>query len=362
MIHAWLLAHLCLGFDSPTLPEDLSKHDLVRDGSTIVLADEQRIHDELAQLRPQLRKLNELQKKFQAAQDFESRREESITELKREHTQLTDALANLPAGDIARHNQIVVRINQIVALMNRSNPDEQDAIKAARSEYESARASVVKSLRTLLPRVEQLEKTYQTLAQDPLVAKAIEDLPKGAAKATELGPGRDFKADSKDIRKLAKRLESGEILLRNEAGVRMVDVILNDDTHAEFVLDTGAGMLCLPYDLAKKAGAEPTDADPDVQMKIANGDVVQGKLIKMKSVRVGQFEVTDVDCAVLPPFARGVEPLLGNSFLGQFEHQIDPANNKLILSRWGEEKSEKEPASSSRSKRKSRAKRNAETP
>ncbi len=218
---------------------------------------------------------------------------------------------------------------------------------------------MVKSLRSIGPRIDKLKEEYARLAEDEEVTRAIAELPEGAGKKPQLGPGRYLKADSRDVEKWLTRLKSEEITLRGEAGVHFVDVILNDDTHAEFVLDTGAGMLCLPFELARKAGAEPTEEDPQIQMKIANGQVIPGRLVKIKSVRVGEFEVKDVDAAVLPESAQGVEPLLGNSFLTNFEHQIDPANNKLILSRWGEEKSDKEAKDSPRSKRRNRSKKNS---
>ncbi len=342
--------------DASPLPEALAKHQLVREGAYVVLPDEEKLHDEIAELKPKLRRLGELEKKSQAASDYESQKKENITQLKREHTQLTDALANLPEGDIARHNQLVVRINQIVALINRSSPDDEDQIKQTRSEFESARAQVVKTLRSVGPRIEKLKEEYARLADDEKVTRAIAELPEGAGKKPQLGPGRYLKTDSRDVEKWLTRLKSEEISLRGDSGVHFVDVILNDQTHAEFVLDTGAGMLCLPYELARKAGAEPTDEDPQIQMKIANGQVIPGRLVKIKSVRLGEFEVNDVDAAVLPESARDVEPLLGNSFLANFEHQIDPANNKLILSRWGEEKSSKDARDSPRSKRRNRSK------
>jgi clan AA aspartic protease (TIGR02281 family) len=362
MVTTWFASFMILAADPEPLPAKLAEHDLERDGTFVVLADEGKVHAEMTELRPRIRRLNDLQKKFRSSVEFQEGQQADKFALRREHTALTDALANLPAGDIARHNQLVVRINQITAMISRQSPDDEAAIKKARSDFESARAGVIKELRSLGPRVARLTEKYEELAKDQGVLDAIAELPPGAAGPAALGPGRNFKTDRREIDKLLKRLQSSEIPLRNESGVRIVDVILNDDTHAEFVLDTGAGMICLPFDLARRAGAEPTDSDPSVMMKIANGDTLEGKLIKVKSVRVGPFELNDVECAVLPRNARDAEPLLGNSFLGQFEHQIDPANNKLILSRWGDEKPESEPTSTSRSKRKSRAKRHGETP
>ena len=55
----------------------------------------------------------------------------------------------------------------------------------------------------------------------------------------------------------------------------------------------------------------------------------------IKSVRVGQFTVENVDCAVLPGDLVAADNLLGGSFLKNFIYKIDPQAGELHLSQIG---------------------------
>ena len=55
----------------------------------------------------------------------------------------------------------------------------------------------------------------------------------------------------------------------------------------------------------------------------------------LKSVRVGQFTVENVECAVLPPDLIAAQPLLGGSFLNQFIYKLDTAKGELHLAKIG---------------------------
>jgi predicted aspartyl protease len=50
-------------------------------------------------------------------------------------------------------------------------------------------------------------------------------------------------------------------------------------------------------------------------------------------VRVGTFEVENVEAAVLSDAAFAAEPLLGNSFLSHFRSEIDQSAKTLRLTR-----------------------------
>jgi aspartyl protease family protein len=51
----------------------------------------------------------------------------------------------------------------------------------------------------------------------------------------------------------------------------------------------------------------------------------------LPSVRVGKFSLENVECAVLGPEATRAEALLGMSFLGAFQFEIDSAAKKLTM-------------------------------
>ena len=66
-------------------------------------------------------------------------------------------------------------------------------------------------------------------------------------------------------------------------------------------------------------------------MQLADGREIEGRLMKLTSVRVGKFTVENVECAVLAPEATMAEPLLGMSFLENFKFEIDAAAKKLNM-------------------------------
>jgi clan AA aspartic protease (TIGR02281 family) len=99
------------------------------------------------------------------------------------------------------------------------------------------------------------------------------------------------------------------------------------------ILDTGASALSLPHLFAKDLGITVTDADPIVQLQMADGKLVDARRVSLQSVQVGEFICNDVEAFVLPEDLSAASPLLGNSFLSNFTYEIDPVRGKLILSR-----------------------------
>ncbi len=149
-----LLAVACVtAADDTPLPEALAKHQLVRDGAYVVLPDEEKVHEEVAELKPRLRRLGELEKKSQAASDYENQKKQNVVQLRREHTELTDALANLPKetspgttnSSSASINLLLSSIDPIPTTKTRSNrlarSSNQPASKWSSPSARSARAS-----------------------------------------------------------------------------------------------------------------------------------------------------------------------------------------------------------------------------
>jgi hypothetical protein len=66
-------------------------------------------------------------------------------------------------------------------------------------------------------------------------------------------------------------------------------------------------------------------------MTIADGSQIEGFVSKLKSVRLGQFTVGDVECVVLPDSVKGAENLLGGSFLRHFVYRMDLGAGELHM-------------------------------
>lgn len=93
----------------------------------------------------------------------------------------------------------------------------------------------------------------------------------------------------------------------------------------QMVVDTGATSVAMSVAEAQRLGVEYKSGQP-AQMSTANG-VIQGWIITLKSVRVGDVVVHNVEAAVSNGSMNIV--LLGNSFLTRF--QMTRANDQMVL-------------------------------
>ena len=94
-----------------------------------------------------------------------------------------------------------------------------------------------------------------------------------------------------------------------------------------FMVDTGATSIALGVPEAQRIGLDYKAGRPGWG-STANGAVAIWH-VKLRSVRIGDVEIHDVDASVLPaamPFV-----LLGNSFLGRFQMKRD--NDQMVLER-----------------------------
>lgn len=94
-----------------------------------------------------------------------------------------------------------------------------------------------------------------------------------------------------------------------------------------FMVDTGATAIGLGAAEAERMGVN-YKAGQRVSMSTANG-VVPGWLVKLRSVRIGDVEVFEVDAVVGAQAMPHV--LLGNSFLTRFQMRRD--NDQMVLER-----------------------------
>ena len=145
-----------------------------------------------------------------------------------------------------------------------------------------------------------------------------------------LGPSAEFSAGLAELKKWQSAVESEAIPLREMRGIHMVDATLNGE-HFVLGLDTGASDVTLPGEVAEKLNMTPGEQDPTVQMKLADGNLIEGKQMSLKTVRVGRFTVADVSCIVLQKGLNEAPLILGGSFLNHFIVRLDPAANELHL-------------------------------
>jgi aspartyl protease family protein len=98
-------------------------------------------------------------------------------------------------------------------------------------------------------------------------------------------------------------------------------------TTVRFLVDTGASVVALTPEDARRLGVSPNELIYDRNIMTANGNT-KGAFIKIKSMGVGQSRMMDVDALVV---REGLsQSLLGMSYLGRLR-RFEATPSSLIL-------------------------------
>jgi clan AA aspartic protease (TIGR02281 family) len=122
-------------------------------------------------------------------------------------------------------------------------------------------------------------------------------------------------------------------LVKSSAGVSRVSAMINGIRSVSFVLDSGASEVSIPVDLYDELAAAGTVRSADVigagEYVLANGTTEKKPIIRIHSIKVGDFVLSDVAASV---GRRSSPPLLGQSFLGRFRSwRVDNNRGSLLL-------------------------------
>jgi len=111
----------------------------------------------------------------------------------------------------------------------------------------------------------------------------------------------------------------------------LAKVVLDDSVRGMFIIDTGATHTIISPKLAKKLNVGRKEGQ-SVDVMVADGNTVNGRVVKVDEIRVGRASVYDSRVIILDEFEdTGLDGLLGMSFLGHFTFKIDNDEGKLIL-------------------------------
>lgn len=137
-----------------------------------------------------------------------------------------------------------------------------------------------------------------------LIAPAVGDRPlviaKQPAPDTEAAPGF-----------------SGEVRLKADRRGHFVVKGKVDGRPVTFMADTGASIVALTYEDARRAGLSPHSLDFSARVSTANG-IAKVAPVVLSRVRIGSITLRDVRAAVAEEGALDIN-LLGMSFLGRLE-------------------------------------------
>ena len=113
-----------------------------------------------------------------------------------------------------------------------------------------------------------------------------------------------------------------------------IDAVLNKEIKVSLILDTGASLVVLRKDIAKKLGMDLNNIKPDSEMIVADGRKIKTKYITLGSIKVENVEAQNIDAAIMLDDVGDIgfgDGLLGMSFLKKFNFKVDQKEKKLIL-------------------------------
>jgi clan AA aspartic protease (TIGR02281 family) len=118
-------------------------------------------------------------------------------------------------------------------------------------------------------------------------------------------------------------------------GHLLVDVVLNREVHALLTLDTGAPVVCLTANIARKLGFDLDKMKNLEEVMLLNGKHKVAN-VYLKSVDLGGAEQENVPAVLFLEDDKSLagafkDGLLGLSFLKKFNFTLDDKNSELIL-------------------------------
>jgi len=127
----------------------------------------------------------------------------------------------------------------------------------------------------------------------------------------------------------ASEPEGVEVNLLRRHELLLAEVLLNSRVRQYFIVDTGASFTLINWQTAKDLDLIVNESTPFIPIFTAS-QLILTPLVTLKSIRVGNAEVENVDVLIhnLPTNSAG---LLGNSFLNKFRVTLDSINGKMTL-------------------------------
>lgn len=112
----------------------------------------------------------------------------------------------------------------------------------------------------------------------------------------------------------------------------LVTTLINNNVSLKLIVDTGASLVVIYKDVASKFNLDKDTLKGTFQVTVADGRKIDATPAILKSVKIGDVEITNVTAAILARQGTSNEDgLLGMSFLENFSIRLDGKNNRLFL-------------------------------
>jgi len=114
----------------------------------------------------------------------------------------------------------------------------------------------------------------------------------------------------------------------------IVEAMINGKVSAKLRVDTGADLVLISEDIVRGLCVTEIPKSGRLRLVLADGKVVMGIPMVLKSVEVGNSKIESVRAAVIPEATYGkTDGLLGMSYLQHFNVKLDTQEKTLILER-----------------------------
>lgn len=326
----------CEGQDKEALSKfdkTLKEMGLRRSGANLMLEDEAKLQKSLA-AEAQIRK--EMKKLLPEFQDMERRDQSRSEELKQMREQVIQLQTLLAQGlPVIQHNQAVAQNNALVNKIKNYEEDKTwpEQLRQSRAKRNKILERYTENMLDARKAANELQEKWQDLEKEEEYKELVEELSTLLKQTVAPGPSRAFRKMITDLEKLEEKVLSDVIPLQiHGRNTFSVPVTINGEETIDMILDSGAGLVVLPDATAKKIDVVATEESPDIQLVLADGKIVVGKRVSIPAVRVGRFESEEIEAAILPPELTNAEPLLGMSYLKNYQVKIDAEAKTLTMS------------------------------
>jgi len=301
----------------------------------VSLANESDLSKELAKAGPLQRTMKLATTELKKAEDNAAKGQAVLNAMKVQQIQLNANLAKVNPNDVATNNKIVGALQALDGQLELGRQEKaklDEAAKAAQAKHSQAREAFVELMVASRKLADTLEADYAKKANDPDIKANLVKLNAAAGKQFVLAPTPVLTSGVKRLKALEDTIVSEAIELRSDDQHLWVKVFINGTgAPEEMVVSSSSGLVMLTAPVAAKLGVKPGDNDPMIRLVMADGRELPARQMTLKSVRVGKFEVEDVDCAVLGEDAVAAQPTLGRAFLESFKYEIDSAAKTLTM-------------------------------
>lgn len=324
-------------------PEDVLKaKGLSKSGITYITETDAKLPEQLKSFRAVKKQLDDDNRKRADLEGKVRMAKGAIADWEQQYRAQNEKLAGVK--DAFTNNKIIGNINSLQSKIKEGTEYKQSQ-ETELAKLGNTRDEYVTAVLDLASKFEEIGKEYEKLAADTSVKGAIDKINEKARPKVKLGPSVEYTSNVFQIKKQRDTIKSDIIPITVQGHVHHVDVNFNGKVTRSLVLDSGASYICLTSDTAKMLDMVPGPEAEVMKMQLADGKLVDARHMVIKSVRVGQFTIENVDCAVLPADLVAADNLLGGSFLKNFIYKIDPQAGELHLSQIGGKTTPAAPAS-----------------